>query len=344
LLKEEKVAYAVDTAGKVDAEGLYTADALPAHRASVVTAKLGELTATGRVRVIPSLPWKFDFSDGVVPVTWVGLRHRHIGLDVDLYDKLKAADPQAAMLYVFLLGEFAAAQQPVAKIDDMTPQKKWSTLSRKLELIDKFTQPEEFKTAMDPSLKLLVDEKVLAKWTWGLTSAGGPQLEVQRGPRKVDGNGAMVKVTTIPKGTRSPGWFGPPDLKEYTIQADLRGNQVHDKLPDMCIIGQRYKLAMMGAAQEIVLNTWYTQPNQQVWRTPFTWEADVWYTVKLKTKNENGKVLLQGKVWPRDEQEPDAWTIEAEDDLPNLIGSPGLYGDSTSAELFVDNVVVEVGK
>src|SRR5690606_30069200 len=63
LLGEEKVAYTVDAAGKIDGEGLYTADTLPAHRASTVTAKLGELTAVGRVRVVPQLPWKFDFSD-----------------------------------------------------------------------------------------------------------------------------------------------------------------------------------------------------------------------------------------------------------------------------------------
>lgn len=341
LLKEEKANYTVDAAGKVDEAGLYTADALPAHRASIVTAKLGDLTATGRVRVVPELPWKFDFSDGVVPVTWVGLRHRHIGIDVDLYDKLKARDPQAAMLYVFLLGEFAAAQQPTAKIDDATPQKKWTTLSRKLELIDKFTKPEEFKAALDPSLKLLADEKVLAKWTWGLTSQGGPQLEVQRGPRKVEGNGAMVKITTIPKGTRSQGWFGPPDLKEYTIQADFRGAVVNGKVPDMGVIGQRYKLFLMGASQQVMLHTWTPQP-QQTWTTPFAWQPDVWYTVKLQTQNADGKVILRGKIWPRDEQEPEAWTIEAEDAIPNLVGSPGLYGDATNAEVFVDNVRVEV--
>jgi outer membrane protein assembly factor BamB len=341
LLDEQKATFAVDAAGKVDAAGLYTADALPAHRASLVTAKLGELTSVGRVRVVPDLSWKFDFSDGVVPVTWIGLRHRHIGIDVDLYDKLKAADPQAAKLYVYLLGEFAAAQQPVAKVDDSTPQKKWSTLLRKLELIDKITQPEEFKTAMDPSLKLLVDEKVLAKWTWGLTSLGGPQLEVQRGPRKVDGNGAMVKITTIPKGTRSQGWFGSPAMKDYTIQADLRGAVVNGKVPDMGVIGQRYKLFMMGASQQVMLNTWNPQPRQQTWTAPFAWQPDVWYTVKFQTTDAGDKAILRGKVWPRDQKEPEAWTIEAEDDLPNLNGSPGLYGDATNAEVFVDNVKVD---
>ncbi len=69
---------------------------------------------------MPPLPWKFDFSDGQVPATWIGARYRH-------------------------------------------------------------------------------------------------QI------RDVDGNKVMVKVTTIPKGTRSQSWMGPTDLHDYTIQADVLG-------------------------------------------------------------------------------------------------------------------------
>ena len=41
--------------------------------------------------------------------------------------------------------------------------------------------------------------------------------------RDVDGEKVMVKVTTIPKGTRSQSWMGPTDLHDYTIQADVAG-------------------------------------------------------------------------------------------------------------------------
>ena len=40
--------------------------------------------------------------------------------------------------------------------------------------------------------------------------------------REVDGSKCLVKVTTIPKGTRSQGWIGPIELHDYSIQADLR--------------------------------------------------------------------------------------------------------------------------
>ena len=53
-----------------------------------------------------------------------------------------------------------------------------------------------------------------------------------------------------------------------------------------------------------------------------------------------GRVLLQGKVWSRGEKEPSKWSIEAVDETPNLVGSPGFYGDATNAEVYIDNVRV----
>ena len=50
--------------------------------------------------------------------------------------------------------------------------------------------------------------------------------------------------------------------------------------------------------------------------------------------------MLRGKVWKKGENEPEAWTIEGEDLTPNRQGSPGLFGNSTDAEFYVDNVSV----
>lgn len=59
-------------AGKVDA-GAFTPDAKP--QAGKVTAKVGTLEAAARVRVIPSLPWSYDFEaveTGKTPPWWIG--------------------------------------------------------------------------------------------------------------------------------------------------------------------------------------------------------------------------------------------------------------------------------
>jgi hypothetical protein len=60
----------------------------------------------------------------------------------------------------------------------------------------------------------------------------------------------------------------------------------------------------------------------------------------LRAAVENGQAVLRGKVWPRDEKEPSAWTLEATDEAGNLIGSPGLWGNANDSEITVDNITV----
>ncbi len=50
--------------------------------------------------------------------------------------------------------------------------------------------------------------------------------------------------------------------------------------------------------------------------------------------------MLRGKVWKRGEEEPDEWTIEAADAVPNTHGSPGLFGNAQLTEFYIDNVEV----
>lgn len=246
----EEVQFSVDEGGQIDKAGLFTADSSAAHVGLTVTAKLGELTAQARVRIVPPLPWHFDFDDaaltpnpmskvpeGEPPLTWIGARYRH---------------------------------------------------------------------------------KV----------------------RTLDGEQVMVKVTTIPKGTRSQSWMGQADLHDYTIQADLRGASKDGKLPDMGVIAQRYSLELMGNAQELRIRSWTSQLNRFSKTIPFPWKADVWYTTKFRASVEDGVAVLRGKVWPRGEPEPMDWTIEAVDEAPNVVGSPGLFGNASDAEIYIDNISV----
>ncbi len=66
----------------------------------------------------------------------------------------------------------------------------------------------------------------------------------------------------------------------------------------------------------------------------------MWYTIKLRAAVEDGKAVLRGKVWPREEKEPAAWTLEATDEAGNFVGSPGLWGNASDAEIFYDNILV----
>ncbi|EMI46485.1 PQQ-binding-like beta-propeller repeat protein [Rhodopirellula sp. SWK7] len=220
----------------IDGAGVVRAGNGNTHRALMVTASIDDVSAQSRLRVVGSLPWKFDFSDREVPVTWIGARYRHEARDVD-------------------------------------------------------------------------------------------------------GNSAIVKITTIPKGTRSQTWFGPTALHDYTITADVKAARGTTKLPDMGVIAQRYTLDLMGESQQLQIRTWAAQLRMAK-SVPFQWQSDQWYTLKLRASVEDEVAVLRGKVWKRGETEPSDWTLTAIDEAPNREGSPGLFGNATNAEIFIDNVTV----
>ncbi|TVQ01873.1 MAG: serine/threonine protein kinase [Planctomycetaceae bacterium] len=225
------------------ADGHFVTPSVDAPTGVYVTAKRGDLESVARFRVVPSLPWSFDFEDGKVPVTWTGAAYRH--------------------------------------------------------------QPVEFE----------------------------------------DGGRGLVKVSTIPKGTRSQSWIGPTDLSNYTVQADFfatgtKAGEPTEAQPNMGVIAQRYALDLQGG-QTLQIRSWTSRLELRFAKTiDFPWEPKTWYTIKFQSENVPEGVTLRGKVWPRDQPEPQEWSIEATDLTPNLRGAPGLLGNSTNSEFFIDNVTV----
>lgn len=232
------LSFQVDGQATIRQDGRLEVAADAGHSALSVVVSNGEINASARYRVVPPLPWSFDFADQKVPITWIGARYRHES-------------------------------------------------------------------------------------------------------RVVDGEPMIVKISTIPKGTRSQSWMGPTDLKGYTIEADFKAEDGADKLPDMGLIAQRYVLDLMGESQQLQIRTWAAQL-RMAQSVPFQWQAGKWYRIKFEsTVSDAGEVELRGKAWLRDAPEPDDWIVTATDPSPNLQGSPGLFGNATNAEVFIDNVRVQ---
>jgi outer membrane protein assembly factor BamB len=243
--RPSEIKFGVEGSGNVTSEGVFQPAADAEHQAAVVTAAVGDIKGTARIRMNSELPWKFDF-EGLkdLPVTWVGARYRHV-------------------------------------------------------------------------------------------------------IRNVDGSNVAVKVTTIPKGTKSRSWMGRPDLHDYTVQAEVRGAAAGGKQPDIGLIAQGYTLDLQGDHQQLEIRTWDAQrssPDRPYLRmakqVDFPWKPDTWYVMKFSASNEGGKAVLQGKVWPKGEKEPAQWAIEMIDVQPQTHGAPGLYGEATYAEIFLDNINV----
>ncbi len=164
-------------------------------------------------------------------------------------------------------------------------------------------------------------------------------------PFNLEGEGVLVKVSTIPKGTRSQAWFGWPGDHDYTVQADFfatdkRGQETTDRLPDMGLIAQRYTLDLKGN-QELQIRSWTPRLEARFAKTvPFKWKQATWYTMKFQSETTGDACTLRGKVWERGTEEPKEWQIEATDAVGNHHGSPGMFGNSTDAQFYVDNVKV----
>jgi hypothetical protein len=134
--------------------------------------------------------------------------------------------------------------------------------------------------------------------------------------------------------------MGWTSLHDYTIQADFLATEKNGRVPDMGLINQRYTLDLQGA-QKLQIRSWTPRLELRFAKTiPFEWKANTWYTMKFQSENREGEVVLRGKVWPRGEAEPEAWSIEAADATPNRNGSPGLFGNATDSEFYLDNVQV----
>jgi hypothetical protein len=173
-----------------------------------------------------------------------------------------------------------------------------------------------------------------------LREVGGEQVAVKR---------SVLPTPSNPKnklGTRSRLWMGPTDLSNYTIQADIRLAQTNGKLPDVGLINSRYTMTLRGMNRQLRLYSWSPHDYRSFVASEFDPQPEVWYTMKFSVvpeptaDGENHQALVRGKLWPRDEQEPTAWTAEMVDHSPNLSGSPGLYGNAQEAEFYIDNIHV----
>ena len=86
-LNDQQAVFSVSGPGEIDSNGNYTAPMTSEHTTALIKATLPDFpqsVGTARVRVVPPLPWKFDFNtDEKVPLTWVGGRVRYVTREVD---------------------------------------------------------------------------------------------------------------------------------------------------------------------------------------------------------------------------------------------------------------------
>jgi hypothetical protein len=156
-----------------------------------------------------------------------------------------------------------------------------------------------------------------------------------------DGNKMLSKTLDRVLFQRSLSFIGHPDLKNYTMQADLMTDGSRRIKSVVGLINQRYIIALVGNANLLEVSSNHERVKESV---PFKISANTWYTLKTKVDiAEDGTGVIRAKAWPKEETEPDAWTIEVKHNSAHDHGAPGLFGFSPQSQktVFIDNILIQ---
>jgi outer membrane protein assembly factor BamB len=157
--------------------------------------------------------------------------------------------------------------------------------------------------------------------------------------REKDGGKVMAKTTSNRFFQRATVFIGTPEMKDYTIQADVMSDGNRRKMSEVGIINQHYLIVLKGNEQKLEINS-----NQDRLRVAqdFKWSPNVWYRLKAKIeRNPDGSAVVRAKAWKREDSEPDQWTIEVPHKTAHQTGCPGLFGFSPQdMKVYVDNIQV----
>ncbi len=183
-------------------------------------------------------------------------------------------------------------------------------------------------------------------WNWDMEGLSGVQVPAGWVNAQLKFKPAQIEGGTVLKNEFGPGkpafsvWMGPPEMTSYVVQADVMV-EGRRQIPSVGISDQRYDLILKANNLKLSLQTWpaHLRINEEskLEKDP----VGKWYTLKLAVDASGEEAMIHGKMWPRGEDEPGEWTLEASDPNKNDQGSPGLYVYRLPNGIaYVDNVIV----
>lgn len=185
------------------------------------------------------------------------------------------------------------------------------------------------------------------------------RFEVRQAPGD-GGTRAFCKTIDNKLFQRGQVFIGAPDMRDYTIEADVMSEGNRRKMSEVGVINQRYAIILKGNAQVLEISSnqelYQGQPNT----VPFKWTTGEWYRIKARVDRDNNhgdrrkhsyrptlldSGVIRAKVWKKSDPEPDAWTLQLPVKRVHLHGSPGLFGFSPQEQrAWIDNVTVTPNK
>lgn len=164
------------------------------------------------------------------------------------------------------------------------------------------------------------------------------RFEVRQAPGE-GGTKAFCKTIDNKLFQRGQVFIGTPEMKNYTIEADVLTEGNKRKMSEIGVINQRYIIVLKGNYQQIEVNS-----NQERLKAtaPVKISPNTWYRIKARVDvAADGTGVVRAKAWPKAEAEPEAWTIEVPHKTAHQHGSPGIFGFTPQEQrAWVDNISV----
>lgn len=158
--------------------------------------------------------------------------------------------------------------------------------------------------------------------------------------RDLDGNKVLAKTLDNIFFQRATGFIGTPDMKNYTLEADVMSDGNRRNMSIVGLVNQRYNISLIGNWQTLEVTSNADRIKVSV---PFKWQPKVWYHLKTRVDvAPDGSGMVRAKAWKKGDAEPDAWTIEVPHQHANTQGSPGLFSFALQSQFrtYHDNVKV----
>jgi len=143
---------------------------------------------------------------------------------------------------------------------------------------------------------------------------------------------------------RTTNFFGSTDLHDYVLEGDVMTDGTRRIMSTVGFVNQRYLIALVGNAQILEVSSNYERVQQSV---KFPIKPNTWYRLKTRVKaNPDGTGTVFAKAWPRDDKEPDAWTIEVPLTKAHQHGAPAVFAFSPQSQkrVYIDNIKLAPAK
>ncbi len=154
-----------------------------------------------------------------------------------------------------------------------------------------------------------------------------------------DGGKAIANRLDVILFQRTMNFIGSPNLKNYTLEADVMTDGTRRVMSTVGLVNQRYLIAMTGNSRILEVSSNHERVKESV---PFEVQPNTWYRLKTRVDHDKSGAggFVRAKLWERGKPEPDKWTIEVRQDKLHDHGAPGVFAFSPQSlkRVFIDNL------